>query len=158
MRGLEFEVVWWDQDVVEYGVTCANGYFAGNVKMYANHDDLRQAGEGLRGFPRDGKDSRILELGTFQPDAAGGGIQAEFRCVDSVGHAIAFVKLRDDACTGMGEAQSVCLLVPVEAGAIDSFVSQACSIRSMAGAKAYLHMADPTRDWVRKWFERRPKP
>ena len=151
---MEFEVVWWDQHVIEYRVRCSNGYFSGDAKMYANHDDLRMAGDILNGFPIDGKDSRTLELGTFQPDAAGGGIQAEFYCVDSVGHAIACVRLRHDACKAMGEAQSACLLIPVEAGAVDSFVAQARSIGTVMGAKAYLHMADHTAGWVRRWFEK----
>ena len=68
--------MWWDQHAIEYRVRCSNGYFSGDAKMYTNHDDLRKAGDILNGFPLDGKDSRTLELGTFQPGAAGGGIQA----------------------------------------------------------------------------------
>ncbi|MGC2620607.1 MAG: hypothetical protein WA414_16290 [Acidobacteriaceae bacterium] len=140
--------------MIEYRVRCSNGFFCGDVTMYANHDDLRKAADILNGFPLDRGDSRALELGTFQPHTAGGGIQAEFYCVDSVGHAIVSVKLRDDACKSMGEAQSVCLQIPVEAGAIDSFVSQARSIVCATGKNAHLQMADHTADWVRRYFER----
>lgn len=153
MRGIDFEVVWWDQDLIEYRVRCSNGFFSGDVKVYANHDDLPCAADILNGFPRDGKDSRTLELGTFQPGSAGGGIRADFYCIDSVGHAIVCVKLRDDGCNSMGEAQSVCLQIPVEAGPIDSFVSQARSISTETSAKAHLQMADHTAGWARRWFE-----
>ena len=46
-----------------------------------------------------------------------------FFCKDSVGHAVVEVKLRSDACKGMGEVESVALRVPIQAAAIDSFVA-----------------------------------
>ena len=153
MRGIDFEVMWLDQDVIEYRVRCSNGFFCGDAKLYANHDDLRNEAEKLNGFPQDRRDSRSLELGTFQSGSAGGGFRADFYCIDSAGHAIVCVKLRDDGCESMGEAQSICLLIPVEAGSIDSFVSQARSVRGEAGAKAHLQMADHTTGWARRWFE-----
>lgn len=153
MRGIDFEVVWRDQDVIEYRVRCSNGFFSGDINLYANHDDLFKAAEMLNGFPRDGNDSRSLELGTFQSNSAGGGIRADFRCIDSVGHAIACVKLRGDGCKSLGEAQSVCLQIPVVAGAIDSFLSQARSTGNDPSAKAHLQMADHTAIWVRRWLE-----
>jgi len=153
MRGIDFEVAWWDQDVIEYRVRCSNGCFCGDAKLYANHDDLRNAAEILNGFPHDPRDSRSVELGTFQPGSAGGGFRADFYCIDSAGHAIVCVKLRDDGCKSMGEAQSICLQIPVEAGSIDSFVSQARSVGGEAGAKAHLQMADQTTGWARRWLE-----
>jgi hypothetical protein len=70
--------------------------------------------------------------------------------VDSVGHAAVRANLRADDCKGFAEPQRVSLYVPVEAGAIDSFVKQARSIGGTKGAKPYLHMADHTLAWVRK--------
>lgn len=154
MRGIQFEIVWWDQDVVEYRVQCSNGSFSGDVKIYANHDDLGNAAETLSGFPVSPEDSRTVELGTFDAHAAGGGVRIEFFCADAAGHAIASVKMRDDGCRAMGEAQSACVLLPVEAGAIDSFVSQIRSTECATGANAFLLMADHTRDWVRTSLKR----
>lgn len=136
--------------MIEYLVRCSNGAFAGAAKMYLGHDGLANAASMLGGFPSSNKDSRNAELGTFQPDTAGGGIQLDFDCVDSVGHACVQVKLRADGCKGMGDAQSVCLLIPVEAGAIDAFVSQIQCLKITKGAKAFLQMADHTAGWVRK--------
>jgi hypothetical protein len=51
------------------------------------------------------------------------------------------VKLRGDACKGLGEVESVALRIPVQAAAIDSFVSQIKQIEKLVGAIAYLQMA-----------------
>src|SRR5271166_3319213 len=150
MRGIEFEVVWFDQHLIEYQVVCSNGSFTGTAKIYSNHDSLQNVANILSGFPSLATDLREVELGASSSEMAGGGIHMSFFCVDSVGHAVAFVKLRADGCEGFSEDQCVSLYVPVEAGAIDSFVKQARSIRDTKGAKAYLHMADHTLGWVRK--------
>jgi hypothetical protein len=152
MKGIEFEVVWFDQDVIEYRVTCANGSFSGSTKMYLTHSDLANAADTLSGFPSSIKDSRNIKLGAFESGVAGGGIEMDFRCIDSVGHAVAIIRLRADGCKGAGEPQSVCLYIPVEAGSIDSFVAKARSIEDTMGAKAYLHMADHTVGWVQRNF------
>jgi hypothetical protein len=120
--------------------------------MYSAYEDLPNTAEVLSGFPLDAKDFRTVELGTFDSSMAGGGIHMRFYCVDSVGHAAVLTKLRADRCKSMGEAQSVCFYLPVEAGAIDAFVTQARSLGSTIGAKAYLHMADHTIGWVQRWL------
>lgn len=152
MKGIEFEVVWWDQDLIEYLVRCSNAAFAGAAKMYMVRDELSNAATELNGFPSSNKDSRNIALGTFDPKIAGGGIHMQFDCVDSVGHACVQVKLRANGCKAMGDAQSVCLMIPVEAGAIDAFVSQIQCLRITKGAKAFLQMADHTAGWVQKWL------
>jgi hypothetical protein len=152
VKGIEFEVIWWDQDVIEYLVRCSNGAFAGAAKIYMGHDKLSNAASVLGGFPSSNRDSRNIELGTFQPNTAGGGIHLHFDCVDSVGHACVLVKIRANGCKAMGDAQSVCLFVPVEAGAIDSFVAQIGRLRNTKGDKAFLQMADHTAGWVKKWL------
>ena len=106
----------------------------------------------MNGFPSHITDSRGVQLGTFEPNTAGGGIHMSFSCVDSVGHAVVLVKLRADGCKGVGEPESASLYVPVEAGSIDSFVTQARSISNTKGAKAYLHMADHPLSWSQRRF------
>ena len=109
MRGIEFEVVWFDQDVVEYQVTCSNGPFRGATRMYLAHDDLSKTAEILSGFPSDIKDTRDVQLGAFELNVAGGGIHLSFRCIDSVGHSVVLVRLRADGCMGPAEPESVSL-------------------------------------------------
>src|SRR5215467_8918711 len=152
MRGIEFEVLWLDQDVVKYQVTCSNGSFCGATRMYLAQHDLSKTAQILSGFPSDIKDTRDVQLGAFEPTAAGGGIHMSFRCIDSIGHAVALVRLRADGCKGPAEPETVCLYVPVEAGSIDSFVAEAGSIEDRfiddtQDAKAYLRMADHTFGW-----------
>jgi hypothetical protein len=152
MRGIEFEVVWFDQDVIEFRVVCSNGSFCGATKMYLAHDGLSKAAEILSGFPSSTKDSRDVRLGAFEPSAAGGGIEMAFRCVDSSGHAIVLVRLRTQGGEGLADCQSVFLYIPVEAGSIDSFVPRARTVDDTKGAKAYLHMADNCVGWVKRSF------
>ena len=152
MRGVEFEVDWSDNDLIQYRVTCSNGRFRGETRMYLDHGALGELAESLRGFPSSSKDSRDIELGAPDAKFAGGGILMAFRCVDSVGHAVAIVRLRTDGCKGPGEPESVCLYIPVEAGAIDAFVDQAATIDETLGATAYLQMADHTVEQIQRKF------
>jgi len=124
MRGIEFEVVWFDKDVIEYQITCSNGSFCGTTKMYLGYDDLSKAADELNGFPANVKDLRHVQFGSFDPKIAGGGIDMNFYCVDSAGHAVVLARIWSDRCKGMGEAESAALYIPVEPGAIDSFVGR----------------------------------
>ena len=126
--GIEFEVVWSDQYVSQLQFTCSNGRFSGSASIYVNHDDLRKMAEVLRGFPSHAADIRNVELGTFNPDHADGGIRRHFYCWDSVGHAAVDIQLRGDACIALGEPESVALRIPVEAAAVDSFIVRAVGI------------------------------
>jgi hypothetical protein len=51
------------------------------------------------------------------------------------------VKLRGDACKGMSEVETVALRIPIQAAAIDSFVSEVKQMKKEIGAMAYLQMA-----------------
>ncbi len=152
MTGLEFEVVWFDQDAIEYSVTCSNGSFGGATRLYSSHVDLTNAADILSGFPSNIKGCRNLRLGTFAPELAGGGIDMIFKCVDSAGHAVVLVTLRDNGREGIRQPQSVNLCIPVESGSIDSFVAKVHSMDDVVGAKAYLHMADHKVPWVQRGF------
>jgi hypothetical protein len=142
IKGIELTVVWSDQDVIKFRVTCSNGYFSGVASIYVGHDELPRLTEALRGFPSHLTDSRNFELGTFGPNYAGGGIRMHFYCRDSVGHAAVDVSLRGDACAAMGEVQSVALRLHIEAAAIDSFIEQLKALDpNEIGATARLEMA-----------------
>ena len=65
--GIEVEVWWSDQDLIEYQFRCSNGRFSGHAGIYLDHDDLAKMAENLRGFPLRADDSREFELGTFDP-------------------------------------------------------------------------------------------
>jgi hypothetical protein len=155
MRGIDFGVVWFDREVIEYTVTCSNGSFCGAAKMYLARDGLWRAADAISGFPQHPEDSRSVRLGALTPNVAGGGMEMSFFCVDSAGHAVVLVKLRADGCKGIGEPESASLYIPVEAGSIDTFVAQARSVEDTKGATAHLHMADHTLGWVQRVFRRK---
>jgi hypothetical protein len=138
-RGIEIEVVWFDQDVTEVLIRCSNGRFSGQTKMYLSHDELSKTAGALRGFPSDSTDRRDFELGAFSASEAGGGVRMHFFCLDSVGHAVVEVALRSEGSEALGEAESVVLKLPVEAAAIDSFAVQARGLDTQElGSRARL--------------------
>src|SRR5262249_7968304 len=92
--GIKIEIVWFDQDLVECRFTCSNGRFSGSAEIYLDHDDLTRMADTLKGFPNTPSDVRNLELGTFNPKHADGGVRLRCYCKDSVGHAVMEVKLR----------------------------------------------------------------
>ena len=140
--GIEVEVIWCDQNVVEFQFKCSNNRFSGHVEIYADHNSLSEIAAGLSGFPSSQTDSRDFELGAPDANYAKGGIRLHFHCLDSVGHAVVDVKLRGDACKGLGELESVALRIPIEAAAIDTFVPQIGNMDTkQVGAKACLSMA-----------------
>lgn len=141
MNGIQLDVIWLDYDMIEVMVTCSNGYFSGTAEIYLGHDDLTKLADALSGFPSDLADTRTVEIGTFNPDHADGGLRLRLSCTDSSGHAVAEVKLRGCGCRGLGEAGSVALCIKVEPAGIDSFVLQLRQIDATIGVSAFLPMA-----------------
>jgi hypothetical protein len=124
--------------VVEYQFTCSNGRFSGVAEIYLGHDDFPKMVERFSEPPSDVRD---LELVTFTPKHADGGVRLRCSCKDPAGHAVMEVKLRGDACKALGEPESVALLFPVEAAAIDSFLTQISSMDTeQISATAFLAM------------------
>ena len=62
----------------------------------------------------------------------------DFYC--RAGHVNVDVKLRGDACKGLGEVESVALRIPIEAAGIDDFVLKLMSMGSTIGEGAHLPM------------------
>jgi hypothetical protein len=138
--GIEFEVIWGDHDLVEFSIRCSNGRFSGQAKVYLSHDDLSKTAEGLTGFPAHARDARDFDLGWSNSNLSG--VHLHFHCLDSVGHAALEVKLRSDNREGSRKAESVELHVPIEAAAVDSFVTQVNAMdKEQIGATACLRMA-----------------
>ena len=64
-----------------------------------------------------------------------------FCCVDAAGHAVVELKLRGDACIGLGEMQSVALRIPIQAAGVDDFIKQLRGVGKVIGASASLRQA-----------------
>lgn len=138
--GIRVKVIWFDL-YGNYLFSCSNGPFSGEASIYAEHDQVLRLADALTGFPSNNTDKRDFELGTFDPKCAGGGVRMHFYCLDSVGHASADVELQSGTWGALNEIQTVTLRIPVEAAAIDSFVSQIRLMKRETGAIALLEMA-----------------
>ena len=144
-NGIGLRVIWFDEveDLLEVVFCCSNGYFSGQAEIYVSRDALSELADKLQGFPTCSDDARDFEIGTFNPDYADGGARMHFCCVDAAGHAFVEVKLRGDACKGLGDLESVALRIPVQAAGIDDFIKQLRSVRKVIGAGALLRQAVP---------------
>lgn len=142
-NGINLKVIWFDEveDLLEMVFSCSNGYFAGQAEIYVSSGDLKELADTLKGFPSHPDDFRDFEIGTFNPDHADGGARMHFRCSDAAGHSVVEVKLRGDACKGLGEMQSVALRIPIQAAGVDEFIRQLRSLRKVIGASAHLWLA-----------------
>lgn len=139
-NGINLRVIWFDEveDLLEVVFRCSNGYFAGQAEIYVSRDKLSKFVDTLSGFPSRPNDSRDFELGTFNPDHADGGARMHFFCEDAAGHAVVEVQLRDGACRGLGEIQSVALRIPIQAAGVDDFIKQLRGVGKTIGASALL--------------------
>jgi hypothetical protein len=139
--GIKIEIDWFDNDAISLRVRCSNGGFSGETYLYVTHSDFVDMGKRLKGFPKSPSDIRDIELGTFEPTWAGGGIKLHFYCVDRAGHAKVDVKLRSDRCKALGDLDSAAFSIPVESAAIDSFISQIMKMTVVIGGSVELFMA-----------------
>jgi hypothetical protein len=142
-NGISLEVIWFDEveDLLEVVFRCGNGYFSGQAELYVSGGVLSKLANALSGFPSRPDDFRDFELGTFNPKHADGGARMHFYCSDAAGHAAVEVKLRGDACSGVGEMESVALRIPIQAAAVDNFIQQLGALSKTIGASAILRQA-----------------
>ena len=73
--GVEFEIIWYDNDALELRVAAWNGAFGGLADIYVAIGDLQAAAEQLRGFPNSPADKRGIEFGSLDRKYAGGGVK-----------------------------------------------------------------------------------
>ncbi len=141
-KGISWEVIWFDfdQNLIEIVFTCSNGSFCGACEIYVSRDELSELAHALRGFPSSGSDSHSVELGTFDPKYADGGVKIHFYCSDSRGHSIAEIKVRGDGCKALGEVESVALRIPFEPACLDSFLEQIVAAGTEIGSRAFLRI------------------
>ena len=142
-KGISWEVIWFDfdQHLIEVVFSCSNGNFCGTCEIYLGRDELSKLANALHGFPSSASDSRKVELGTFDPKYADGGVRINLFCSDSRGHSIAEIHLRGDGCKALGEVESVALRIPIEPAGLDSFLAQVVAAGTEVGSKAFLPMA-----------------
>ncbi len=139
-NGINIKVIYFDQEAIEVVLACSNGYFSGQAEIYLSHDGLSKFADALNGFPSSPNDSREIRLGALDESYADGGVLLNFRCRDSLGHAVVEIKLRGDGSKGFGELESVALRIPIEPAAIDVFTDQLRQMDPTNGVIAFLSM------------------
>jgi hypothetical protein len=138
--GFQFQVLYRDDHLIKVRVSVWNGGFGGEADVYVGTNLLAEIARELCGFPRNVADSREVMLGGFGSEWAGGGASMRFYCVDQSGHACVDVKIESGRDL-LGRIQSATFSVPIEAGALDSFVDQLHSMVTGAATTACLRAA-----------------
>lgn len=135
--GIKFELIWYDNDLLNLRVSAWNGGFGGVAEIYEAIGDLQTAAANLRGFPNNPGDQREIVFGNLDRKFAAGGVKLRFHCVDGAGHAYVEATMDANYETG-GTIQTVVLAMPVEAAAIDEFVHELQKLESDHSGTAYL--------------------
>lgn len=94
--GLRCEIVRLDGDVIELDVSARNETFSGRTRLYVAVGGLEDAATQLTGFPSHPDDTRLLILGAFGPEFAGGAMSLAFSLADLLGHAHVQVVIEAD--------------------------------------------------------------
>ena len=117
--GIVVTPIWHDEHMIELYVEARSATFAGATSVYQNFGSLRGAAQRLAGFPRSPADRRELEWGSRTSKRRTGWARLSFFCGDLPGHAFVRVELEAERDPG---GESVTLLIPIEAAAVDRFV------------------------------------
>lgn len=134
--GIAIRTVWTDDDLHELRVSAGNGTFAGAANVYVTHEEFDQIAQAIEGFPGSIRDRRVVELGTFDRNIAGGGVRLTLHCVDGIGHAALEVEIcSKSSIQGEGTAS---FSIPFEPAALDRFVGMLQRLKMDASAEAML--------------------
>jgi hypothetical protein len=138
-KGLHIKAVYQDPDLIEVLVTAANSSFSGVACFYTSESELRAAASSLKGFPETASDRREIRVGETVHERIDG-IRASFLCRDGLGHVTAEVTLTTDE-RELPVRQSVSLLIPTEAAAVDTFVAELAAMAESRRGAAFLRGA-----------------
>jgi hypothetical protein len=137
-RGVTFEIVWFDNDVIQLRVQAASSSFVGTAEVYVSHDVFRTVADAMMAFPTNTTDVREFEIGTFDSRIAGGGTRFHLWCSDALGHSAMRCCIRADTPGDRHLDQTAEFVMPVEPNDIDRFVQQLAKVPIAVGATAML--------------------
>lgn len=140
--GLDLRVIWLDPDLAELRIHASNGRFEGTADVYVDHQVVPRLAATFAGFPTSPADERDLELGTFDPKVAGGGVQIQVRCSDRSGHVVLRLRFRTDPSMNGGRSETAEFDARTEAAAVDSFAGALGGMRLERGASVRLTLTD----------------
>jgi hypothetical protein len=135
--GVQFHVIYQDDDLIQLRVSAWNGEFGGLAEIYAGIGALAEAAAKLRGFPNKPSDTREVIFGNFDRKFAGGGLSMRFHCIDGAGHSYVEASI-DSNCSAGGTVQTAVLAMRVEATAVDIFVQELQRVEATRTGTALL--------------------
>jgi hypothetical protein len=135
--GIEFQIIWSDNDALSLRVAAWNGSFGGVAEIYVAIGDLQVAARQLRGFPNNPADKRVIDFGSFDRKYAGGSVSMSFHCVDGAGHAFVEVMIDSNVETA-GTVQTAMVSLPIEAAAMHAFVVELAALEMKRDRVAWL--------------------
>lgn len=121
--GIEFELIWKDDDLLEVRVVASNTRFHASAHCYTGHGAFAELAGAIAGFSRSVDDKRSVDVGTLDPAYAHGGVRLSFRCSNSAGHVVVDLEFLSEPVR-MAERETASFSIEVEPAAIDLFVEQ----------------------------------
>ena len=138
--GVELEIIWFDEDMIELRIRSSNHRYAGQTSFYAGFGSPKEFADRISGFPTSAADRRVYEF--RGADLAGyGDAKFDFSSIDSRGHCILAITVHENSLQFPGNIQSVGLIVPFDPASLDSFVEQLNRMEVRVGDRAFLAMA-----------------
>jgi hypothetical protein len=136
--GIEIEIVYFDDDLVDLQVRASNGRFTATAELYEALDVFPSLAGTLAGFPTSPADVRERILGNVDPACGEGGVRLRFACTDSLGHAAVHLTVRARGCGALEGGEVADFKIPVDPASIDKFVEQLRSAEVRKGQRAHL--------------------
>ena len=139
-HGLELEIIWFDDDMLELRVSASNGRFSGQSTFYASLDEPMKFANHISGFPKSTGDVREYEFGGA--DLQGyGGAKIRMSCKDGSGHLDIKVSISSTLFSDVQELETTSLHFATVPSEIDSFVDDLRKIQIRVGDNAKLQAA-----------------
>lgn len=147
---LSFRKIYQDYDSIELLIEASNGKYSGETRIYTNSDGekLIELGNKLLGFPKSIQHQHIFELGFTDKEnqqnphinSNTAYIRIFFRCIDSLGHTAAHIKIREESWISRevsgGEANFELLFEPFQ---LDIFANELLRLGSGQIDVAFLN-------------------
>ena len=137
---IAFEVVWFDNDMLELSLNASNAKFAGQTTFYVNLETPTAFAAHIEGFPRNSEDVREYEFGgTNLPGY--GGARIRISCKDRSGHLLVHASIYSVPLSKTEVVQSATVQIEATPADVDAFVQQLKHLQARVGDMAVLPAA-----------------
>jgi hypothetical protein len=140
--GIEFSLIYYDDDLLELCIRASNGIYSGETKVYCSHDIIQKIKKALIGFPKSNNDSREFEIGSVSSEDTSGGAVLNFYCVNKSAHTNVHIQIQRNSGDSLNVLlESSSFNIKIEASTIDSFIKELEDIGTTIGATAFIKSA-----------------